>query len=212
MRTVIIMGKGELACKVLDWYNNSGTYSVIGVVPVIPEPTWTKSLSNHAKKWGNSVLKWDYKKHDFKEVEIGGANLLVSIFWDSILEKDFIDRFQKTINLHNAPLPSYRGVAPVNWALENKEEYHGVTIHEIAPGVDDGPIYGQIRFPISQQDEVKDVYERCLDFGWQLFKATAPIIFTTEPFSQKANKETKMSYYSSVKKGDLKTRFDWVQK
>ena len=96
---------------------------------------------------------------------------------DSILDADFIARFDRILNLHNGPLPRYRGVSPINWALRNGEHSHGVTIHEITPGIDDGPIVAQVTYSIyPAHDEVIDVYRRALRYGWTLFSETVPIL------------------------------------
>ena len=41
------------------------------------------------------------------------------------------------INIHRSLLPSYRGVAPLYWALKNKEKYVGVSIHFMSETIDD---------------------------------------------------------------------------
>jgi hypothetical protein len=81
----------------------------------------------------------------------------------------------RILNLHNGPLPRYRGVSPINWALKNGETSHGVTIHEITEGIDDGPIVAQATYSIHPDiDEVVDVYHRALRFGQLLFEETMP--------------------------------------
>jgi methionyl-tRNA formyltransferase len=147
------------------------------VVPVVPEPDWTDSFAEwaehhsvpHAQSghWRDLPLSEDGK----------AAQLGISVFYDRILPAAFIDRFDRLLNLHNAPLPRYRGVSPINWALKDGRRAHGVTIHEITPGVDDGPIVAQLTYPIYPEfDEVIDVYRRALEYGWVLFKETIPLL------------------------------------
>ena len=60
--------------------------------------------------------------------------------------------------------------------VKNNEVEHGITIHEITPGIDDGPIVGQLKYSIYPQfDEVVDVYRRSLEYGWILFQQTIPL-------------------------------------
>jgi methionyl-tRNA formyltransferase len=125
----------------------------------------------------------------------GRWDLAVSVFYDKIIRADFIARCARILNLHNGPLPRYRGVAPINWALKNGEEHHGVTIHEITPSVDAGPIVAQVRYSIYPDiDEVRDVYARGLAFGWTLFEQTMPIIDHITPREQN---ESEAVYYSA---------------
>src|SRR5204862_5498551 len=90
--------------------------------------------------------------------------------------------------------PKYRGVSPINSALKNGERMHGVTIHEITPGIDDGPIVAQVLFSIyPEHDEVVDVYDRALEYGWTLFEQTMPNLDRIEAEPQD---EAEATYYS----------------
>ena len=133
----------------------------------------------------------------------------MSIFYDKIIKKDFIDKCKKIINLHNAPLPKYRGVSPINWALKNKEQEHGVTIHEINPGIDDGRIIGQIKYSIYPEfDEVIDVLNRSVIYGYSLFVNTIPLLDQITPFEQDENNS---SYYSGQENEFLKERRNFTK-
>lgn len=64
------------------------------------------------------------------------------------------------INVHYAPLPSYRGRATVNWAIINGETETAITIHTMAPGLDAGRIIRQERVAIEPTDTVTDLYRK----------------------------------------------------
>jgi methionyl-tRNA formyltransferase len=64
------------------------------------------------------------------------------------------------VNVHYALLPKYRGRANVNWALLNGERATGISIHEMAPGLDAGNILFQAAVPIEPEDDVTRLYER----------------------------------------------------
>lgn len=63
------------------------------------------------------------------------------------------------INVHYAPLPRYRGRANVNWAIINGEETAAISIHLVAPGLDDGPLLFQESVAIGPADTASSVYE-----------------------------------------------------
>ena len=66
-------------------------------------------------------------------------------------------------------------MAPINWALRNGERAHGVTLHEITPDLDAGPIVDQLLYPIDpERDEVIDVYRRALAHGWTVLRRSLP--------------------------------------
>tara|TARA_R110001583_G_C5658661_1_gene409449 strand:- start:2908 stop:3534 length:627 start_codon:yes stop_codon:yes gene_type:complete len=168
-KNVVLLGKGSLSIKIAEWFKEN--YNLVAVVPDTPEPTWTASLSDWAKLNDIPVIpSGDYEDID-SEIQI---DLAMSVFYGRIIKKPFIDRCESIINLHNAPLPQYRGVRPINWALFNEETEHGVTIHKIHEGIDDGDILGKVTYPLYPEvEEVEDVYQKALDYGWLLFKDVA---------------------------------------
>ncbi len=55
-------------------------------------------------------------------------------------------------NIHASLLPKYRGGAPVHWAIVNGEDSTGVTIMQMAAGLDTGDIIEQRAIPITPED------------------------------------------------------------
>jgi methionyl-tRNA formyltransferase len=204
-QTVVLLGKGTLAIRIADWFLKHPDYEIRCVVPVIPEPVWTDSLAswataNHVPLVGSGHFK------DIRDVtsEHWRADLVLSVFYDKIIKQWFIKKCARILNLHNGPLPRYRGVSPINWALKNGETLHGVTIHEITPGIDDGPIVSQLLYSIYPDfDEVRDVYARALEYGWILFRQTMPLLDRITPLPQNHADAT---YYSSQQNSQLAER------
>lgn len=194
-RRVILMGKGELAIRIGEWFLRTTGYELECVVPVIPEPSWTASLADWARGRRLPVIASGHYQ-DIPNVRSPDwrIDLVFSAFYDRIIKPWFIDKADRALNLHNGPLPRYRGVCPINWALKNSEPMHGVTIHEIRPGIDDGPIVGQLLYSIYPDfDEVIDVYRRALDYGFCLFEQTMPLLDRIEPRPQR---EAQSTYYT----------------
>jgi len=189
-KKVVLLGKGLLAGRIADWLYDNEQYQLLCVVPNNPPSSWTLDLQNWAKDKHVNVIESGQPA----DIPPGPIDLAISVTYANILKPDWIARCAKAINIHNAPLPEYRGVNPINWALKNGEAEHGVTIHEITPGIDDGPIFAITRFPINPAvDEVIDVYERCINFGWKLFKETIPNLWTMTPYPQD---HARARYYS----------------
>jgi methionyl-tRNA formyltransferase len=193
MKKVIVLGKSDLSIKICKWFHYNNKYKLICVIPVIPEPFWSESLVG----WciSNDI---DYissgNYNDISIDKLNNSDLVMSVFYDKIIKENFIDKCKKIINLHNSPLPKYRGVSPINWALKNKEKEHGVTIHEIFPGIDNGNIISQLKYSIYPEfDEVIDVYNRSLEYGYVLFKNTIPFLWKIKPQKQE---ESEVIYYN----------------
>lgn len=77
---------------------------------------------------------------------------------------------RSVLGIHASLLPKYRGGAPLNWALLQGERDSGVSLFALADGVDDGPLYGQRRFPIGPQDYIGDLVERADDAAIDLLR------------------------------------------
>ena len=201
MKTVIVLGKGSLAIQVAEWFRRSPDHALLLVVPVMPEPKWTDSLAGWCRSRGVPMVESGHYV-DIPNVRRGdwGVDLAFSVFYDKIIKSWFIGKCGRILNLHNGPLPRYRGVSPINWALKNGERSHGVTIHEITEGIDDGPVVSQVTYSIYPDvDEVEDVYHRALRFGWLLFQDTMPVL---DRIKAQPQDHSAASYYSA-KQNDL---------
>jgi len=210
MKSAIVLGKGELAIRVSEWFLNDSKHVLRCVVPVVPEPAWSASLGDWALDHGVPVVS-SGRYQDVDSVMGDGVtfDLGISVFYDKIIKQRFIDRCGRIFNIHNGPLPRYRGVSPINWALRNGESEHGVTIHELETGIDTGAIVGQVRFSIYPEiDEVIDVYRRSLEHAWTLFRHTMPLLERIVPTPQDDGLAT---YYSRDMDKHLGDRRDFTR-
>jgi methionyl-tRNA formyltransferase len=204
MKSSVLFGKGDLAIFTGKLLIDLG-YEIKFVVPVIPEPNWSGSLLNWAKKNNLSVFIPD----GVKTLPNENFDLGISIYYDKIIKKPDILKFGRLLNLHNSPLPRYRGVSPINWALKNGEYQHGVTLHEITPEIDQGPIVAQILFSIFPDfEEVQDVYKRCLVLGQTLLTEYLKNVNSILPSPQNSILAT---YYTDRDKQKLGERSNWIR-
>lgn len=181
-KKIALLGKGELAIRVAEYLMESSKYELALVVPVYPEPNWTSSLLEWAtKRRIPAIPSGDYQEID----SIKNYDIYFSVYYDKIFSPSFCEKVELILNLHNGPLPRYRGVNPINWALKNGEREHGVTIHRIVPGVDEGAIFGQISFPIyPDSEDVIDVLNRSYEKGYELFTQVFENLETITPIEQ----------------------------
>lgn len=78
--------------------------------------------------------------------------------WYHMIPKRLRDRFAKGVaGIHASLLPELRGGAPLNWAILSGLDRTGVTLFEMSDGVDDGPVYMQIQFPIGPRSTIADL-------------------------------------------------------
>lgn len=89
------------------------------------------------------------------------ADLAVVAAYGQILSADLlaIPRLG-AINLHASLLPKYRGAAPIQYAVIQGETETGVTIFQIEPKLDAGPILGVVSTPIGPKETAGDLEDR----------------------------------------------------
>src|SRR5271168_1608353 len=104
------------------------------------------------------------------------ADVAVSVLFAYVLNGDFIGLFPKgCINLHPALLPHNRGRFPNIWSIVSKTPA-GVTLHYIDPGIDTGDVIAQKEVPVEVTDTGETLYRRLEVEGFEMFKATWPLI------------------------------------
>ena len=80
----------------------------------------------------------------------------------------------KIFNVHNGPIPAYRGRPEVcvMFALLHGEMEYGVTLHEVDAGIDTGSTLNVLRFPIAPSDDFESLMLRAVDACDELFRAS----------------------------------------
>lgn len=75
--------------------------------------------------------------------------MLVSVACPFILKRRLLELpTRAAINIHHAPLPSYRGMMPTFWQMYHGERSAGITIHTMAEDLDCGEIVYQDAVPL----------------------------------------------------------------
>lgn len=88
-------------------------------------------------------------------------DLFVVIAFGHILPKKILDIPKKgAINLHASLLPKYRGPAPIQWAVINREKKTGITAMLMDKGLDTGDILLSAEVIISSKDTYSSLHDR----------------------------------------------------
>lgn len=72
------------------------------------------------------------------------------------------------LNVHFSLLPTWRGAAPVQRAIEAGDEVTGVSVFQIEEGLDTGPVYGQATEVIAEDDTTGTLLSRLCVSGAEL--------------------------------------------
>src|ERR1017187_5598987 len=76
------------------------------------------------------------------------------------------------INLHASLLPTYRGAAPIQWAIATGESVSGVTTMRIDAGLDTGDILLQKEISIAAEDTAETLGPKLASIGADLMVET----------------------------------------
>ncbi len=75
----------------------------------------------------------------------------------------------RMINIHPALLPSFKGLATHERALQEGVKLHGATVHYVSAEMDDGPIIMQGAVPVLDSDTPDTLAARVLDVEHQIY-------------------------------------------
>ena len=89
------------------------------------------------------------------------VDLIILAGFMRILGKNLTNKFYgKMINLHPSLLPLYPGLNTHAQALNNKDEYHGISIHFVTSKLDEGPLIAQGKILIKEEDDIEKLITR----------------------------------------------------
>jgi methionyl-tRNA formyltransferase len=110
------------------------------------------------------------------------------------------------VNLHASLLPSYRGAAPVPWAILRGEAESGVTVFRLDERLDSGGVLARAALPMDPGDTAGSYLEKLAPLGAELLFSTV-IGLKAGTVGIEPQNETAASAAPKFKKGD--GRIDW---
>ena len=102
-----------------------------------------------------------------------GVDAVVVAAYGVLIPEDALDR-ALWLNVHPSLLPRWRGAAPIERALMAGDEETGVTIIELVPELDAGPIAAQQAFPIGPEDDFGTLSARAGELAAELLEQALP--------------------------------------
>lgn len=88
------------------------------------------------------------------------------------------------INVHGSLLPKYRGAAPIQRAVLNGEKTAGVTIQQMAEGIDTGDMLSSAQTPVGEDETSGELFDRLMVLGATLLADTIEKLDTITPVPQ----------------------------
>ncbi len=198
---IVFMGTPDFAKEALERIIEAGHE----VVLVVTQPDKPKGRSGELQI---SDVKASAIKHDipvFQPVRIKEAehvaylksieaDIYVVAAFGQILSQEILDipKFG-CVNIHASLLPKYRGAAPIQQAIIDGEAKTGVTIMQMAAGMDTGDILIQREIAISDDETGGGLFDKLSILGGELIVDALPMIERGEltPVPQDEAKATK---------------------
>lgn len=200
-RRVALIGRTSLAVACLDTVLRAGD-TIVAVIPDAGDDGtdgWQPSLRGAAARAGLPIIGAPNVNDVAFVAQVGQLrpDFLLSFQAAPILRAPLIATARiAALNLHYGPLPRYRGVSPIAWALMNGERTHGVTLHVIEPGIDSGPIVAERSVSIGPADTGRALYDRCVEAGIALFHEAWVAVREQERIEARPQDDDTALYYN----------------
>lgn len=137
------------------------------------------------------------------------ADLCIVAAYGQILKPDVIGAASLgAVNVHASLLPKYRGAAPIQYAIWHGETETGVTLFQIEPRLDAGPILAMDRLPIGPRDTSGDLEPRLAEFAVPLVRQVLDGLVTGD-LPRTAQDPAHVTLAPRLKKSD--GGIDWSQ-
>ena len=128
------------------------------------------------------------EKEAVEELRKYPADIFVVAAFGQLLSEEILSMPKfGCINIHASLLPAYRGAAPIQWCVINGEEKTGVTIMQMAKGMDTGDILLQKEVVLDEKETGGSLFDRLMETGAELIVEALPEIEAGEltPVKQK---------------------------
>ena len=205
-KRIIFMGEKPLGLKCLNLLESLPDVVLLGVCTRSRRDVW----------WGTHELL-DYCEAKMipvisrSQILDYSVDHLISILYPFIVENKYIQHaLKKSFNIHEAPLPRWRGCNGYSHAIMLGDQEYGTTLHEIVAELDAGMIVSERRFPIMPYETAKELYERTSEESYRLAQQWFPRIIQENytPYSWDEGEESFLNQRDSLanlKKTDLGT-------
>ena len=198
---IVFMGTPDFARSALEKIIEAGHE----VVLVVTQPDKPKGRSGELQVSDVKACAMEHGLPVFQPVRIKlpenvaelkkyDADIYVVAAFGQILSQEILDipRFG-CVNIHASLLPKYRGAAPIQQSIIDGEKETGVTIMQMAAGMDTGDILLQRAVPIDENETGGGLFDKLSELGAELIVEALPMIERGEltPVPQDEEKATK---------------------
>ncbi len=152
-----------------------------------------------------SSLKNNKEEYNFiKKLE---ADIGIVVAYGQLLPKEILDLPKKGfINIHASLLPLWRGAAPIERCLMNRDKETGISFMKIAEKLDSGPISNTYSLNILENENAQSLSERLSLLAAEKILNEIDLVLENKAIF-KSQEEKKASYAKKISKSEGK--IDW---
>ena len=180
---IVFMGTPEFAVGILETIIKNN-FEVVGVITAADKPAGRGqkikysavkefALANNLKLLQPTNLK---DEGFLSELRALNANLQIVVAFRMLPEAVWRMPELGTFNLHASLLPSYRGAAPINWAIINGETKTGVTTFFIDDKIDTGAMILSSEIEITTNENAGELHDKLMNLGCATVVETLKLI------------------------------------
>ena len=211
---IVFMGTPGFAVGVLQKLVTEGK-NIVGVItsPDKPAGRGRKLKQSDVKTYAVSqnlkLLQPSNLKEEFclKELAALNANLQSVVAFRMLPKAVWNMPNYGTFNLHASLLPQYRGAAPINWAIINRELKTGVSTFFIDDKIDTGEIILKEAVIIKERETFGSLHDVLMNTGAHLVIKTVELIERSEENLKKQIINEVLKNAPKLKKEN--TKIDW---
>ena len=178
---IVFMGSPEIAVPALKAL--AGKFDVVGVVTqpdreagrgkkIVQPPVKTAALELNIP-----VIQPERMKvpGTFEQLEAWAPDMIVVMAFGQILRKNVLELPKYgCLNAHASLLPRWRGASPIQAAILHGDRVSGVTIMQMDPGIDTGPMLKSREIGIAPDDTTVSLSEKMAELAAELLLETIP--------------------------------------
>ena len=179
MTDIVFMGSPDFASAALEKLYSMDNVNVRAVFTqpdkprgrghkLVPTPVKTLALTHETPVYQPQSLKKDNEEALAVLREIA-PDMIVVAAYGKILPKEVLElpKFG-CINIHGSLLPKYRGAAPIQRAIFDGEKQTGITVMQMAEGLDTGDMLLKRAVDIGENETSAELFDRLAALGAEM--------------------------------------------
>ena len=196
IKRVLFLGSKQIALKSLSTIYDLDKSSLIGII-TIDDKNDERNVFEGIHRFSKDrnidfhVVKSKQESEDL--ITKFKPDLCIVVGWYWFISKKILDSVPYGfLGIHGSLLPKYRGGSPLVWAIINGEKQVGFSIFSFSSGIDNGPLWGQKKIEISNNEYIAEILTRVEDEIVVFLKEKYPLILSgsIKPIHQNENDAT----------------------